>query len=286
MPTVTRSDLIIPEVLVDAVAGAWPDRIALYGTDAVVESRTLPGSSRGGDKVKIPYWGVIGEFQRVSEGQALTPVDLQMTADEVPVVRAGNLVELTTFAEIAAFLSRPREQIVDQLIKGAQREFDAALIEVANAPSGQGVATEDASTSTITYDAIVRALGRFGDAQVDVAAMVVHSKVLMDLRLHKDNTGRAIFQDVLAGGPPRVLGLPVITSDRVPVISGNPPKYVSLILRRNALALWYNGQLSVETDRDIARDTHLFAVNVYYAVHRFRRLPGSTAPTVVRLVTQ
>ena len=65
MPVTTRTDLIIPEVLADAVAGAWPNRIALYGTDAVVESRTLPGGARGGDKVKVPYFGILGEFERV-----------------------------------------------------------------------------------------------------------------------------------------------------------------------------------------------------------------------------
>ncbi len=73
MPATTRSDLFIPEVLADAVAGAWPNRIALLGTDAVVESRTLPGGAKGGDKVRIPYFGVLGEFEIVGGGSPLTP---------------------------------------------------------------------------------------------------------------------------------------------------------------------------------------------------------------------
>lgn len=286
MPTTTRSDLVIPEVLADAVAGAWPNRIALYGTDAVVESRTLPGGVRRGDRVKVPYFGVIGELEEPAENAALTPVAISMTAEEATVRRAGRLVEITSFAQMAAMYADPYAEISRQLVEAARRKFDEALISVASAASGDGVATEDAGTATISYDAIANALGRFGDAQVDVAALVVHSKVLTDLRKVKSADGHPIFQNAQAGGLPQVLGLPIVVSDRVPVISGNPPKYVSLFVRRGALALWYNGVPVVETDRDIARDTVLFALNIYFVAHRYSRLPGSAAPTVVRLVTQ
>lgn len=286
MPTTVRSNLIIPEVLADAVAGAWPNRIALYGTNAVVESRTLPGGARGGDRVRVPYFGVIGELDEPAENSPLSPVALSMTAEEAIVRRAGKLVETTTFAQMAAMYADPYAEISRQLVEAARRKFDEALISAAAATTGSGVATEDASTSTITYDAIANALGRFGDAQVDVAALVMHSKVLTDLRKVKDTTGQPIFQDAQAGGLPRVLGLPVIVSDRAPVISGTPTRYVSLLVRRGALALWYNGTPTVETDRDIARDTNLLGINLYFVAHRYGRLPGSTAPTVVRLVTQ
>jgi len=83
-----------------------------------------------------------------------------------------------------------------------------------------------------------------------------------------------------------VLGLPIIVSRRAPVISGTPNTYVTLFVRRGALALWYNGTPSIDTDKDIASDTLLAAVNVYFVAHRYSRLPGDTDPVVVRLVTR
>jgi HK97 family phage major capsid protein len=285
MAVTTRSDLIIPEILADAVRAAWPDRVAFKGTPAVAESPTLPGGVRGGDTVKVPYFNAIGEFDDVAEGVPLTPVNITMTAETATVRRAGKAVEMTTWAELSAKYADPYAELARQLVEGATRKFDAALIAVANA-TGSGQATVDRSTGTITYDAIVDALNAFGDAQVDVAAVVVHSKVLGDLRKVKDANGLPLFVDAQQGGLPKVLGLPLIVSDRAPVITGTPTKYVTLFVLRGGLALWYNGEPKIETDRDILADTDVLAVNIYYVAHRYSRMPEHTKPPVVRLITQ
>jgi len=285
MAVTTRSDLIIPEILVDAVQAAWPNRVALEGTPAVVESPTLPGGVRGGDTVKVPYFNVIGEFDIVPEGQALTPVRITMTSETATVQRAGKAVEMTTWAQLSAQYADPYAELARQLVEGAIRKFDAALIEAANA-TGSGQTTVNRDTATITYDAIVDALNAFGDAQVDVAAVVVHSKVLGDLRKVKDSNGLPLFTDAQQGGLPRVLGLPLIVSDRAPVITGTPTKYVSLFVLRGGLALWYNGEPKIETDRDILADSTVMAVNTYFVAHRYKRPPLYDKPPVVRLITQ
>ena len=286
MPVTTRSDLFIPEVLADAVAGAWPDRIALLGTDAVVESRTLPGGAKGGDTIKVPYFGALGEFETVAEGAALTPAKLTMTTEEAVVQRAGKLFEVTTWASMAAMYADPYAEATRQILEGARRAFDRALVDAAASTRGGGVQTVDASSGTISYDAIVDALSAFGENEDSVAAVVMHPKVLNDLRKAKSSDGTPLFLNPQDGGRPRVLGLPIIVSRRAPVISGNPNTYVTLFVRRGALALWYNGTPSIETDKDIASDTLLAAVNVYFVAHRYSRLPGDTDPVVVRLVTR
>jgi len=285
MAVTTRSDLIIPEILADAVQAAWPDRIALEGTPAVVESSTLPGGARGGDTVKVPYFNFIGEFDVLGEGVPLTPVKLTMASETATVQRAGKAVEMSTWAELSARYADPYAELARQLVEGAIRRFDAALVEAANA-AGPGQTTVDRSTGTITYDAIVDALNAFGDAQVDVAAVVVHSKVLGDLRKVKDTTGAPLFVDAQQGGLPKVLGLPIIVSDRAPVITGTPTRYVTLFVLRGGLALWYNGEPKIETDRDILADSEVLAVNIYYVAHRYSRMPEHTKPPVVRLITQ
>jgi len=286
MPVTTRSDLFIPEVLADAVAGAWPDRIALLGTDAVVESSTLPGGAKYGDKVRIPYFNVLGELEIVGEGVPLTPVKLTMTTEVAEVQRAGRLFSATTWSQLAAMYADPYAKATEQLIEAAKRAFDRSLVEAAASTTGGGVQTVDASSGTISYDAIVDALAAFGENEDSVAAVVMHPKVLNDLRKAKSNDGMPLFLDPRDGGRPRVLGLPIIVSRRAPVISGTPNTYVTLFVRRGALALWYNGTPSIETDKDIAADELYAAVNVYFAAHRYSRLPGDTDPVVVRLVTR
>lgn len=285
MPVTTRNNLVIPEILADAVAAGWPNRVALYGTDAVVESRTLPQEARGGDTIRVPYFGSIGDFEEVAEGAPLSPATLTMTSETSTVQRAGKAVEVSTWAQMAAMYADPYAEAARQIREGAQRRFDAALIAKAGG-TGPGQIEIDRSTATISYDAIVDALQAWGDESQGVAAMVVHSKVLGDLRKLKDANGQPLFADAQQGGLPRVLGLPLIVSDRAPVIAGTPTRYVTLFIKRGALALWYNGVPTIETDRDILTDTTILAVNVYYVAHLYSRLPGSTKPGVVRLITQ
>jgi HK97 family phage major capsid protein len=118
---------------------------------------------------------------------------------------------------------------------------------------------------------------------VDVAAVVVHSKVVGDLRKVKDANGLPLFTDAQQGGLPKVLGLPLIVSDRAPVITGTPTKYVTLFVLRGGLALWYNGEPKIETDRDILRTPSWPSTSTSW--------PTVTAapvhqPPVVRLITQ
>jgi hypothetical protein len=83
-----------------------------------------------------------------------------MTAETATVRRAGKAVEMTTWAELSAQYADPYAELARQLVEGAIRKFDAALIGAANA-TGSGQTTVDRSTGTITYDAIVDALNAF-----------------------------------------------------------------------------------------------------------------------------
>jgi hypothetical protein len=61
-------------------------------------------------------------------------------------------------------------------------------------------------------------------------------------------------------------------------------KATTLLLRRNALAFWFNqAALSLQTDRDILVDSDVGAVHLYAAALRYRRRPGGTKPGVVVL---
>jgi hypothetical protein len=62
-------------------------------------------------------------------------------------------------------------------------------------------------------------------------------------------------------------------------------KVQSLLLKRKALAFWYNKNLlTLETDKDIYKHTKEAAMHLYAAAHRYMRLNGSTKPGVVQIV--
>ncbi|MCY3304686.1 phage major capsid protein, partial [Acinetobacter pittii] len=131
-----------------------------------------------------------------------------MTSETSTVQRAGKAVEMTTWAQMAAMYADPYAEASRQIIEGARRKFDSALVAKAGA-TGAGAIDHDASTATISYDAIVDALQKWGDESQNVAAFVVHSKVAGDLRKIKDGNGLPLFTDAQQGGLPSVLGLPL-----------------------------------------------------------------------------
>ncbi len=62
-------------------------------------------------------------------------------------------------------------------------------------------------------------------------------------------------------------------------------KVQSLLLKRKALAFWYNKNLlQLETDKDIWKHTKEAAMHLYGAAHRYARIAGSTKPGVVQII--
>jgi hypothetical protein len=49
---------------------------------------------------------------------------------------------------------------------------------------------------------------------------------------------------------------------------------------------WYNGNVQVQTDKDILQDSRVAAVHIYWAVHRYVRMPGGTKTGIAKIKTQ
>ena len=286
MPITVRSNLIVPEILQEAVRGEFVGVTALLNSGAAAVSATLPESARGGDVLKVPYFGTIGEYEDVAEAVALTPANIVMTSETATVQHSGKAIEITQWAQIAAAYADPYAELARQLRVGFERRMDRALIDAANTTDLVHDVYSATTPRTLNWDVVVDARMRFGDEQEDLALLVVHSKVLGDLLKLKDGDGRPLLVNDLQAEDrvARFAGVPVKVSDRLAPESTNPPKYTSLLIKRNALALWYNGSPEVQADRDILRDTQVAAVHVYWIAHRYSRAPGSTRTGVVKVV--
>ena len=301
MGTTVRSNLIIPEILQDAIRTALPGVKALFGTPAVVINFSLPNEKRGGDLVKVPYFGTLGEMQDVAgEGDALTPQTLAMSQETAAVIHSGLAFETSKWAEIAAAYADPYAEAARLVIESAKRRWDFALITaaglslpttpaasnmVADSSSGTSSVTGAACSKTLDYDNIINAKQLWHDEQEDIELMVVHSKVYGDLLKLKDNMGRPLVTDPVNGGLQKFANIPLAVSDRMTVSSDATPKYTSLIAKRGALVLWANGTMNIEVDRDILADTNVAALHSYFVAYRYKNLPQKVRGGIVQLVT-
>lgn len=278
---ILATDVIHRELLEESVrAAVAAGAQCLLGTGAAILKSGLGegGKAARGKKVQVPYFGSIGEFEDVvTDGDALTPAPAVNSEEEALVQHAGKAIELTMFAQQG--VDDPYAEYGRQIREGAIRRFDKALIDAALAADA-GMTND--TGATLSYDSFVDTLMKFGDEQNDVAAFIMNSTILGKAMKIKETTGAPIFTSAKEGELPRVLGKPVIVSDKL-TPTGN--KHPTLLVKKGALILWYNENVSVETDRDILSDSDIVACHIYFAAHRYKRLNGLTKSGVSKLLT-
>lgn len=228
--TVTSStDLFVPAIVTDAVRGALKGKNGLVGSSLVSGGAvrffgTMPKRGRGaiGSKIDVPYWGILGDFETLTESQSATPQKVNMTYEEATVARKSIAFEASTWARgaaDAAMIDDPVQVLAEEASKSALRAMDSAMIA-----AGQGspllYSIYSASTPAyLTWQKIVKAASiKMGDDSVSPVGMAVHSLIAADLTVQTDASGRQYLADpradMVAG---RVVGLPLLVSDRMPL---------------------------------------------------------------------
>lgn len=285
MAKTTKGQLFIAQVLADTLSATFAGRKALYGTGAVITNPGLTSETLG-EKVQVPYFNSLGEFEILAnDGDALTPAQLTSAADESTVLHAGKAFEVTEWAKMAA-VGDPYQEASNQMAEGAYRTFDQTLITAASTTS-LSLDVTGRAIKTWNWDAYVDAKMKWGDEQENISLIVCHSKVYGDMLKERDSEGRLLLVDPRVEGQlPRYGGIPVIVSDRCKKTAGAPDTYETLIVKKGALALWYNDGFGVETDKDILVNSTVAAVHVYFVAHLYRRCAGGTKHGVVKVVSQ
>lgn len=281
MPKIKNTDVIDRELLEQSIRGAVAAGVlALYGTGAALVKTTLSaGRGSEGDQVKIPYFGALGEMEDiVTDGDALTPKAFASTAELATIVHSGIAFEMTAWAQ--AGVDNPYAEVARQAKEALIRRIDKALIDAALTADAPMTNTTGA---TFSYDAFVDTKMKFADEQDDIAALVVNSKVMGVMLKLKDANNLPLLIDVREGAQQiSLLGVPVKVSDRLtPTVGVNN----SLLLKKSSLVCWMNGDVSLQTDKDILTDSDIGAIHVYWAAHKYKRMPGGTKPGVAILKT-
>lgn len=300
MPVTRRSDLVLPEILTEAIQGEFPGMTALYGTPAATINLTLPGGLERGDTVKVPYFGNLGELEDMplDEGQsidadtlpALTVQKLSQTSETAVVRHSGKAFETSTFAQlVSAPGSDPISEAARQMRIIVQRRADQAIIEQAETSNLVRNVYSDTSPVSLNWTEIEDAKGMYGDELSDIVGIAVRSEVYTELKKQVDSNGRPLVYSPERQGDLATLGgVPILVSDRLtktaePAGAGSPTQYTSLLLKRNSLVFWMNGTPNILQEPDILSDSQVLAVHVYWACHLYSRLPGSNKSGVVKI---
>lgn len=295
MAVTKRTDLINTNILEEAIQAEFAGAVALFGSRAVVQNNSLPantisgGKLKGGDTIQVPYFNSLGELDEIAtDGDSLTPVALTMTDETSTVRHFGKAVEITTWAQIKGLYADPYKEVARQFRIMAQRTWDKTLI-AAGAASLSASFIKDVYNATnpvlLNWDVMVDAKTLWGDEQDNIVMLSVHSKVYGDLQKLKDSTGRPLLVDTNDGSLATFCGVPVKVSDRNTVVTASPNKYKSYIYKAGALALWMNGQPTVDEDKDILKDSDIVAIHTYFVTHRYARVAGGTKTGVIEIVT-
>lgn len=231
MAVTQETDILDPQILIDAIRGKFKGRNAFMGSiltsqGAVRVSGSMPegGPSAIGKSITVPYFSSIGDFVSNPEGSSITPSKIAQTSETGTITRSSLAGEVSRWAQgkslVDPALGDPYAEAADQAMVSATRRMDKLIIdEMATTP----LIKDHHSSSSPDYmdwTKIVRARTLWGDEQDSIVAMVMHSQVAADVAELKDSSGRPLILMSQRDGQEDLMmfgGVPTIISDRVPL---------------------------------------------------------------------
>jgi hypothetical protein len=227
MAKTTKSNVIIADLWNEAVKGAFAQKTAFSGSNlaklgaAVIRGDFPSGPAEIGDTIKVPYFGVIGDFADTSDGTAAVPVQMAQTSESATVARGTLAIEVTRWAQ-SSVGENIYEEGAEQLMASAERYIDRKLIDAAVGTTLIKDVFSSTVPRTIDYDLVVDGKMKFKDEQDDIVGMGVHSKVFGDMMKLKDGAGRPLLTPSMADGEfARFVGIPVAISDHIRPATGS-----------------------------------------------------------------
>lgn len=227
---------------------------------------TLTSAANEGDYSSETFWKEIAGLMRRRNAYgsgAVGGVNLSQDAHTSVKVAGGTPPVTFTVAQMSWIQKSPEEAgvvIGEQLGVGMMQDMINTALRAGRAAIGANAALlEDDTAGTITRGGLVAASARFGDRAGDIAAWVMHSKVLHDLFAENITNTNRLFDigtvSVLEDGFGRIL---IMTDSPDLITTGTPDTYHTLGLVDGALMVEDNGDLftNIETtngDENIIR---------------------------------
>lgn len=299
----TITDVIVPEVFGESVEAALEGMPALYGTDIVVVDPTLNAvKTQTGDDITVPYLNHVGEAEEVTGDTGLNPKTPTDDSEVSTIRRVGIAIKTDQLTRLAA-LDDPYTTGGQQAAESMLKKVDLMLIEALTSSvlpatrktaAGTWPLIEDrygdaTGPHLIEPDDLVNTRFKFGDEQKpgEFGGYVFHSKVLQDLMLLKENTGKLMYQEATQDTLPALAGRPIIPSDAMTKnTTVSPTKYTTALCKKGAIALWWKLKIEALYGIDPYTGNEVLSLFLMCVIHRYRRMPGYTKGGVALLYTK
>ncbi len=243
--------------------------------------RTYP-QVRGqpGDKVKVPRLDSV-EFVELAEGTAPSEPGLTLDSVEITLKEYGQLISITysVLEDIRPDVVAAIEEMFTEAAKLKEDEVILSKLEAVSEPAavlyagGKASEADLTASDVFTPDLVAKAIGAVMSKGYPVKrgdlTLVVHPKQFQDLLQNAQFTNAAMW-----GGPEVVregrlrefLGVNIVVSTKVPTgtSSDGTTTYHAFVFHRDAVALAYKRELTLEQERDIAS-----RIMKIMATHRF-----------------
>lgn len=283
MSTTQRSDLVLPSILAEEFSKGIAGMEVLNGSGVFTINPGLQaGVNEVGNNVTVPYFESIGKAQSVPAGGALTPKKLTMSSETATVLHIGDAVSVAGWSKKAKQTGRDLYEVAtEQLLAGFRAKVEDVMIDSIAARAVAASMVYDGSSAIVSSTCLAEGQKVFGDELMSnggIRLWVMNSKPYWDLAGLADSTGRPLMVQVPGEELLRLGGKPVMLSDRSGYLvpSTSPQQYYTLGAKKDAGALWFNGDISIEMDKDILADDTVLAYHVYLVVHTYSVMPGGT----------
>lgn len=239
MPNTT----FIPELLASAIAAKLGDKLKFK---PFAKEEDLSGKV-GGDVIKVPQTQYVGAAEKVPAGEPIPIVDFSQSTVNVTVNKYGKGLKFTQEEVNSAFTNVQDEaeaQLTKSVADGIENDMVAALNAITGAMLHADTATEFSAGSFLLAQA------KFGENVDEPTSILVNSVGFAFLQADKGyNANEKTYY-----------GMPVIVSNRVPAKT-------AYLVQDEALGLYLNQDIEVETDKDISDQTYLVVGTAHAAVH-------------------
>ena len=309
----SKDNLFIPQVVADQVNTAIQGGVPVLWNGK--EYTATPGLPRyppagaqyvPGDKITVPYWGLIDKFGKVPEGTSLKPQQVASSTEETTYERFGFYFSESNWTQVVARFANPYDQIVKAVPIAMAAALDDAIVDdfftkvpLIKGPDGTvgAYSREIAANGTIKWEEVVTTKFLLGDEAGGLDYAFCHSKVSSDIWQLKDGVDRPLMlastsdPDLRIGpmdgrGPAvefKFMGSNFRVSDRrTKVANTSPQKYLMGFAKEGAGAVWYS-PIEIMEMPDPSSGVRGWAFWFYAAVHTYSRLSGSRRPGAVQL---
>lgn len=273
MGTSATTDVFLPQRLAELIPAYLPGVLALMNTDLVQVRDDLKG--KPGDKITIPNYGAVPPFADLTETTPMTPVKLTSTKNDAVAFESGLSVAMYDKAlrQGVGAMSETEQEIARQLAVRFGQRMDIKLIAAAETTALE-VDITGAATKTISVDAIIDAKTSFGDEQDDLT-LILHQKPYGDLiKTDEFKKNATLAPDAQQRGVvAKIYGMPVRISRFITTVAGTPNSYRNLLVKKAALGLWFQKEMTVDYDYDVLSREHVWAATALSALTLFYRDP-------------